>query len=441
MRVHSNGVVSLSLAVLLLAGCVGGGTKMGDMYSRPALVNLEPINVAVSVKPTSVLPHLKNKIDQEKLDAITTMLYEMMKTEAGFQPVAISGDQYEYAVVGTVVDLSDLFNNIIHLQLDIQDKSAGKNIYSTLFVGYNLTQNSSISRITDMLRGKLNEIRSIVSADSKARKTQFARPAVIRQPASSAGEEQSPEDGKENQNTPHGVNFGRYYALVIGNNNYEHLSGLVTAHQDAQDLAALLEKNYGFSVKLLLDAKRADIITTLAGYREKLGWRDNLLIYYAGHGWLDKDGDEGYWLPVDATRNDELNWVSNASITTALKAIEAKHVLVVADSCYSGKLVRGLHITQRTPDYYSKIAQKRARLVIASGGLEPVADSGGKGNHSVFASAFLSALTENQGIIDGSELFNRIRRPVMLGSDQTPEYADIRKAGHDGGDFIFVRQK
>ncbi|MDP7667219.1 MAG: hypothetical protein QF738_04055 [Rhodospirillales bacterium] len=32
-----------------------------------------------------------------------------------------------------------------------------------------------------------------------------------------------------------------------------------------------------------------------------------------------------------------------------------------------------------------------------------------------------------------------IRRPVMLAADQTPEYADIRKAGHDGGDFLFVR--
>ena len=29
----------------------------------------------------------------------------------------------------------------------------------------------------------------------------------------------------------------------------------------------------------------------------------------------------------------------------------------------------------------------------------------------------------------------------MLNSDQAPEYSDIRKAGHDGGDFLFVRTK
>ena len=32
-----------------------------------------------------------------------------------------------------------------------------------------------------------------------------------------------------------------------------------------------------------------------------------------------------------------------------------------------------------------------------------------------------------------------VRRPVMLNSDQSPEYGDIRYAGHEGGDFIFSR--
>jgi hypothetical protein len=68
-----------------------------------------------------------------------------------------------------------------------------------------------------------------------------------------------------------------------------------------------------------------------------------------------------------------------------------------------------------------------------------VDDSGGGNQHSPFASALLEALEENQSVMDGTQLFERIRRPVMLHSDQTPEYADIRKAGHDGGDFLFVR--
>ncbi|MBL7178731.1 MAG: caspase family protein [Desulfobacterales bacterium] len=239
----------------------------------------------------------------------------------------------------------------------------------------------------------------------------------------------------------HLAGFGTYHALVIGNNRYDHLPQLQTAENDAKAVARILEQNYDFHVKLLLNATRSTVMSELSRLRRKLTPMDNLLIYYAGHGWLDQDANEGYWLPVDATTENEVNWISNASITTLLRAIKAKHALVVADSCYSGKLVRGIKIQRESQDYLAKIAQKRARVVMASGGLEPVADSGGKGQHSVFTSAFLEVLRENDGVIDGTQMFTRIRRPVMLNSDQTPEYADIHKAGHEGGDFIFVRRK
>ena len=226
--------------------------------------------------------------------------------------------------------------------------------------------------------------------------------------------------------------------MVIGNNNYRYLPKLQTAQSDAKDVAEILKNRYAFRVKLLLDAGRSDILFELYNLRKQLSATDNLLIYYAGHGVLDEKGDEGYWLPVDAQQNSMINWVSNSSITTTLKAMEAKHVLVVADSCYSGKLARDIHVVNPTPGYLSRLSRKKARSVISSGGLEPVLDSGGDGMHSVFATAFIRALDENTDIIHGAQLFDQIRRPVMLNSDQTPEYSDIRKAGHDGGEFIFV---
>lgn len=235
--------------------------------------------------------------------------------------------------------------------------------------------------------------------------------------------------------------FGNYYALVIGINNYKHLPNLKSAISDAKAVSDILINNYGFKVNTLIDATRSDILSALNKYRMKLTTTDNLLIYYAGHGWLDNEADEGYWLPTDAEKLNDIRWVSNSSITSKLKAIKAKHILVVADSCYSGKLARGIHISHRNPDYYERISHKKTRSVISAGGLEPVIDSGGKGIHSVFATAFLKALSENTNIIDATKLFNKIRRPVMLNSDQTPEYSDIRKAGHEGGDFLFVRKK
>lgn len=236
------------------------------------------------------------------------------------------------------------------------------------------------------------------------------------------------------------LDFGSYHALVVGNNDYQNLPKLRTAVSDATTMADLLQAKYGFEVRLLLNATRMETLKAIYSYRRTLTNRDNLLIYYAGHGWLDKEADEGYWLPVDAEKQDPGNWISNSTITSSLRAMRAKHVLVVADSCYSGKLARGISVRLRTSDYYQRISRKKARSVMASGGLEPVADEGGNGKHSVFASSLIEVLNENQGVLDATLLFSKIRRPVMLNADQTPEFSDIRKAGHDGGDFLFVPQ-
>jgi hypothetical protein len=136
------------------------------------------------------------------------------------------------------------------------------------------------------------------------------------------------------------IQFGAYHALVIGNNNYRHLTRLKTAVNDASDVAEVLRRHYGFSVNLLLDATRAQILRALAKLRATLKFDDNLMIYYAGHGLLDDLGQQGYWLPVDAEDGIPTNWISTSDITVMLRAIRAKHAMVVADSCYSGTLVR-----------------------------------------------------------------------------------------------------
>lgn len=237
------------------------------------------------------------------------------------------------------------------------------------------------------------------------------------------------------------IDFGRYHALVIGNDAYRELPRLKCAANDAATVGRVLAEDYGYAVTVKRDATRAEIVLALDDLRRSLTRKDNLLIYYAGHGWLDKDADEGYWLPVDAARENSLNWISSSQITAAIKAMDAKHVLIVADSCYAGKLardVRGLGV-KKLHGYYKSIVKRRVRSVLCSGGLEPVTDSGGSGDHSVFAAAFIEALKNNEIIIDGTALFSRLRRPVMLNADQTPEYSDIRKAGHESGDFVFVR--
>jgi peptidoglycan hydrolase-like protein with peptidoglycan-binding domain len=236
------------------------------------------------------------------------------------------------------------------------------------------------------------------------------------------------------------LDYGRYHAIVIGNDAYTSLPRLKTAVEDAKAVAAILEQDYGFGVSLLTDATEAAIAGTLIKLRWTLAPEDNLLVYYAGHGWYDEEAERGYWLPVDAVLDNRSNWISNADVTGMLKAIKAKHVIVVADSCYSGTLTRGLAIGGgKSAGYFQDIVQRRARTVLTSGGLEPVLDGGG--GNSVFAEAFLNALRANSGVIDGEGVYQRVKDQVVLNAEQTPEYGNIRLAGHDGGDFLFVRRR
>ncbi len=241
--------------------------------------------------------------------------------------------------------------------------------------------------------------------------------------------------------------FGRFHALVIGNQDYTHLTKLKTPLADTKAVAKVLEEQYGFTVDLLLDKSRAEILLALAKLRKTMtSAEDNLLIYYAGHGYLDEATGTGYWQPVDAETDNTVYWIPTDEITRLLKAIQARHVLVVADSCYSGSLLTRdsgarLPTGVERDEWLRRMQERRSRTALTSGGEEPVADGGGSG-HSIFAKVLLEVLRENRGILDGDRLFDKIKRPVVLYADQTPRYDDIKKADHvvvpDQGDFLFV---
>lgn len=243
--------------------------------------------------------------------------------------------------------------------------------------------------------------------------------------------------------------FGRYYALVIGNNNYKYLNSLSTAQSDAKSISAILREKYNFQVTTLYDANRFQILDALNKLRKTLTEEDNLLIYYAGHGILDEKNDRGNWLPVDAEPDSTANWISNIAITDILNIMSAKHVLVIADACYSGSMTRSVLTQLRAGQsdaarkaYIRAVQKKRSRTALTSGGLAPVLDSGKKG-HSVFANALIDVLHENQVILEGQRLFLEVAARVTKAAydrrfEQIPQYAPIKFSGHEAGDFFLV---
>lgn len=248
-------------------------------------------------------------------------------------------------------------------------------------------------------------------------------------------------------NSASAVANGSYYALVIGIDDYPApMRRLKTAVNDARAVGQMLHDRYGFQVQLFVDADatRSNILNVLnARYRNSLAPSDNLLIYYAGHGYYDRDADKAYWLPVDAESSLSANRISADDLTTAIRALPARHVLVVSDSCYSGGLSRDADEPSRAggnPALVNRELRYRSRTLMASGGNEPVSDSGDSG-HSVFANAVLRALDRAEDpMFTAIDLFySSIRRQVAGRSSQVPEYSTIRNSNDDDGDFVFVR--
>jgi predicted nuclease with TOPRIM domain len=297
-----------------------------------------------------------------------------------------------------------------------------------------------------------------------------------------------------------GINFGHYYALIIGNDEYREWPQLRTAVNDARDLADVLSRKYGFRVQLLTNATKAQILAAINGYIAQLGPSDNLLVYYAGHGVLANN--VGYWVPVDAesvgasgriTHTEGL--VGHDELIAAMQKMKAKEVMVLADSCFSGGLAamameaprtelamnrrlspvrtRGLRIVDQEGDVpvkqiegtvvrtdmpdrdvaaLSHWAVTPARVVLTSGGLEPVADQMRPGDrHSVFAAAVLASLRKNTGLLKSLDLTSAVEDQVVRsaggmsqrggraaeGFVQTPTYNNLM--GYSG-QFLFVAQ-
>lgn len=245
-----------------------------------------------------------------------------------------------------------------------------------------------------------------------------------------------------------GVDLGRFYALIIGNSEYMRYPHLNTPTSDAKSVEVLLRERYGFSTRMIVNGNRHDIMTAFNEMQARVSENDNLLIYYAGHGEIDPKSKEAYWLPVDAEVGNPANWIASKSVTDLIGIMPARHIMVVSDSCYSGAM-SGSAVAKLPPDidpekklkWLKVMATRKGRTVLTSGDVKPVLDSGGDG-HSVFAQSFLKALRSGQGLLEDYEIYRLVAKDVTqaagrLGFSQTPTYAPLQYAGHEGSPFIF----
>jgi hypothetical protein len=239
------------------------------------------------------------------------------------------------------------------------------------------------------------------------------------------------------------IGFGKYHALIIGVSDYKDesiidLKGEPT--KDADALAKLLIAKYNFSqqnVTVLKNPTENEIIKQFYNLRKKVGEKDNLIIFYAGHGNYDEGSEKGYWMPSDAEMEFEGNIILNTSIVSYIKSIKSKHTLLIADACFSGSILSTNRNFSKATDAVKTKYSLPSRRAITSGTLTTVP------NKSVFMKYLLKRLTENtKTYLSAGQLFNMIEDPVInnTSGDNKPQYAPISRTGDEGGDFIFIKK-
>jgi hypothetical protein len=231
---------------------------------------------------------------------------------------------------------------------------------------------------------------------------------------------------------------GNFYALLIGINDYQspEINDLDNPLKDAESLYDVLISKYTFKEKDIIFLKNPtlnDIIATLDNLAGKLNVNDNLLIFYAGHGYWDEKGKLGYWFPSDATKNSTVKWFRNSTLRDFIGSIQTKHTLLIADACFSGAIFKTRAAFTDASQGIKKLDELPSRRAMTSGILQEVPDE------SVFLKYLVKRLAENEEKFLPSELlFSSFKTAVMDNSSNVPQFGVIQNVGDEGGDFIFI---
>ncbi len=235
----------------------------------------------------------------------------------------------------------------------------------------------------------------------------------------------------------------KYYALLMGVSDYQFnnidLVDLEHPVGDATLLGEVLISNYTFkkeNVSVLHNPSRAEIIDALEQISEKINERDNLLIFYAGHGVFNKELNMGYWLPSDAKSSSKANWILNSTVKDYIAGINTKHTLLISDACFSGSIFKTRDVTSSLDDFgFSRIYRMPSRKAMTSGTLNTVPDK------SVFMEFLIKRLKENdREYLPSKWLFYEIENAVINNTSNIPQFGTLQNSGDEGGDFIFIRK-
>lgn len=203
------------------------------------------------------------------------------------------------------------------------------------------------------------------------------------------------------------------FALVIGNSQYKHVAPLKNAANDANDMAAELEKS-NFEVIKVINGDYNQMREAFRKFHEKLstGPKDQTvgLFYYAGHG-LQNEG-ENYLVPVEANiqYDDDIPRTCmpvQRVIMANMERSNSRMNIVVLDACRNNPF----------PSAYRSADAGLAEIKRAKGSFIAYATapgytaSDGEGRNGLYTQELLKAMKKPGQTIE--QVFKEVRKNVL----------------------------
>lgn len=246
------------------------------------------------------------------------------------------------------------------------------------------------------------------------------------------------------------LTYGNSHALIIAASQYNNgWSPLPGVKEDATALQTTL-KEAGFQITLIEKTDSVALKEGIANFIQLYGNNsaNRLVVYYSGHGETLKINNlkVGYIVPTDAPlwqTEGEQSFISKAIAMTYFTELaeqaQARHILFVFDSCFSGSIFSTMRSSGNRPSNINYLVNRPVRQFISSGSADQQVP-----DISIFRRAFQAALQgdadlNHDGYIIGTELGLYLRSNVANASNasQTPQFSRLAGENFQDGDFVF----
>ena len=232
--------------------------------------------------------------------------------------------------------------------------------------------------------------------------------------------------------------MGKTWAVFIENSDYNSYSSLDGPSRDVTLMRTALAK---YQIHNVIDKKNMTKAELSKFFSIEL--RDmirsnrvnSLIIWYAGHG--KYVNESGYWIPVDASRDDEFSYYNINALKAAMQGYSntLTHTLVITDACESGPsfyqaMRSGLR--ERSCDDWTSTKFKSSQ-VFSSAGYELAVDD------SQFTRTFANVLINNPNTcLPIENIVMKVTEAVENNTHQTPQFGKIAGLEDEDGTFFFI---